>query len=125
MHELYWIDTEVSATEVSLVGHEAHQRNFCSLQQMDAKTPDVLEELKLKYGEGRITENQICLKCGKKLTAIPKASMTGTMVFCRSMPTTVCSVKNVLKKAGSPISSKTKMKDKINILHDNVLDDRG
>ena len=77
----------------ALVGHEAHQSNFHSLQQMDAKTTDVLEELKLKYGEGRITEDQICLKCGGKLTAIPKASMRGTMLFCRSMPTTVCFVK--------------------------------
>ena len=44
---------------------EAHESNFHSLQQMDAKTTDVLEELKLKYGEGQITEDQICLKCGK------------------------------------------------------------
>ena len=29
------------------------------------------------------------------------------------------------RKTGSPISGKTKMKDKINILHDNVLDNRG
>ena len=60
---------------------------------MEAKTTDVLEELKLKYGEGRITEDQICLKCGKELTAIPEASMRGIMVFCRSMPMTVCFVK--------------------------------
>ena len=46
---------------------------------MDAKTTDVLEELKLKYGEGRNTEDEICLKCGKILTAIPKASMRRTM----------------------------------------------
>ena len=39
------------------------------------------------------------------------------MVFCRSMPTTVCFV----KKNGSPTSGKTKTKDKINILRDNVL----
>ena len=25
-----------------------------------------VEELKLKYGEGRITEDEICPKCGKK-----------------------------------------------------------
>ena len=65
---------------------------------MEAKTTDVLEELKLKYGEGRITEDQIYPKCGNKLTAIPKASMRGTMIFCtppRSMPTTVCFVKIV------------------------------
>ena len=92
---------------------------------MEAKITDVLEELKLKYGEGRITEDQICLKYGKKLTAIPKTSMGGIMVFCRSMPTTVCFVKENSRKTGSPIRSKTKTKDKINILHDNVLDDRG
>ena len=62
---------------------------------MDAKTTDVLEELKLKYGDGRITEYQIFPKCGKKLTAIPKASMREAMVFCRFMPTTVCFVKIV------------------------------
>ena len=37
------------------------------------------------------------------------------MVFCRSMPRTE-------RKTGSPTSGKTKAKDKINILHDNVLD---
>ena len=48
------------------------------------------------------------------------------MVFCRSMPTTVCFVKkNRQKKTGSPTSGKTKTKDKINILRDNVLDDQG
>ena len=56
---------EADFDSIALVGHEAHQSNFHSLQQMDAKTTDVLEELKLKYGEGRITEDQICLKCGK------------------------------------------------------------
>ena len=80
---------------IALVGREAHQSNFHSLQQMDAKTTDVLEELKLKYEEGRITEDQICLKCGKNLTAIPKASMRGIIVFCASMPTTVCFVKKI------------------------------
>ena len=77
---------EADFDSIALVGHEAYQSNFHSLQQMDGKT-DVLEEIKLKYREGRITEDQICLKCGKKLTAIPKASMRGTIVFCRSMPT--------------------------------------
>ena len=46
---------------IALVGHEA-ESNFHSLQQMDVKTTDVLEELKLKYGEGRVTEDQICPK---------------------------------------------------------------
>ena len=46
------------------------------------------------------------------------------------MPTTVCFVKKKnrkkkKKKTGSPTSGKTKTKDKINILRDNVLDDRG
>ena len=34
---------------------------------MGAKITDVLEELKLKYGEGRITEDQICLKMQGKI----------------------------------------------------------
>ena len=63
----------------ALMGHDAHQSNFHSLQQMDAKTTVVVEELKLKNGDGRMTEDQICLTCGKKLIAIPKASMRGTM----------------------------------------------
>ena len=45
--------------------------------------------------------------------------MRGTMVFCRSVPTTVCFVKIVQSKTGSPISGKMKTKDKINILNDN------
>ena len=57
---------EADFDSIALVGHEAHQNNFHTLQQMGAKTTDVLEELKLKYGEGRITENQICLICGEK-----------------------------------------------------------
>ena len=56
---------EADFDSIALVGHEAQQSNFHSLQQMDANTTDELEELKLKYGEGRITEDQICLKCGK------------------------------------------------------------
>lgn len=31
-----------------------------------AKKPEVAEELKLKYGEGRVTEDEICPKRGKK-----------------------------------------------------------
>ena len=53
---------------IALPGHEA-ESHFHSLQQMDkeaAKKPEVVEELKLKYGEGRITEDVICPKCGKK-----------------------------------------------------------
>ena len=53
---------------IALLGHEA-ESHFHSLQQMDkeaAKKPEVVEELKLKYGEGRITEDEICPKCGKK-----------------------------------------------------------
>ena len=56
---------EADFDSIPLVSHEAHRSNFHSLQQMDVKITDVLEELKLKYGEGRITEDQICLKCGK------------------------------------------------------------
>ena len=109
---------EADFDSIALVGHEA-ESNFHGVQQMDAKTTDVLEELNLKYGVGRITEDQICPKCGEKLTAIPKASMRGTMVFCRSMPTTVCFVKIVLRKTGGAISGEMKTKDKINILHYN------
>ena len=49
---------------IALVGYEA-ESDFHSLQQMDAKTTDVLEELKFKYGDRRITEYQIFPKCGK------------------------------------------------------------
>ena len=83
-----------------------------AFSKMDAITTDVLEELKLKYGEGRITEDQICLKCGKKLTAIPKASMRGAMVFCRSMPTTVCFVKKFKDRLGVQSAAKRKRKTK-------------
>ena len=84
----------VDFDSIALVSHEA-ETDFHSLQQMDAKTTDILEELKLKYGQGRITEDQICKKCGKIDSYSPKASMRGAMVFCRSMPTTVCFVKIV------------------------------
>ena len=50
---------------IALLGHETESH----FQQMDkgaAKKPEVVEELKLKYGEGRITEDEICPKCGKK-----------------------------------------------------------
>ena len=56
---------EADFDNIALVGHEA-ESHFHSLQQMDAVTMDVVEELKSKYGEGRITEDQICPKCGKK-----------------------------------------------------------
>ena len=36
-----------------------------------------------------------------------------------------CKKKKKKKETGSPTSGKTKTKNKINILHDNVLDDRG
>ena len=47
-----------TALPFNLLGHEA-ESHFHSLQQMDkeaAKKPEVVEELKLKYGEGRITD---------------------------------------------------------------------
>ena len=46
---------------ISLLGYEA-ESDFHSLQQMDAKITDVPKELKLKYREERITEDQICPK---------------------------------------------------------------
>ena len=56
---------EADVDNIALVGHEA-ESHFHSLQQMDAVTIDVVEQLKLKYGEGRITEDQICPKCREK-----------------------------------------------------------
>ena len=53
---------------IALLGHEA-ESHFHSLRQMDeeaAKKPEVVQELKLKNGERRITEDEICAKCGKK-----------------------------------------------------------
>ena len=61
---------------------------------MDAKTTDVLEKLKSKYGEGRISEDQIFPKWGGgggggiDSYIIPEVSLGETMVFCRPMPTT-------------------------------------
>ena len=39
---------------IALLGHEA-ESDLHNLQQMDAKITDVNEELKLKYGQERIT----------------------------------------------------------------------
>ena len=66
----------------------------------------------MKYGEGRITEDQIWLKCGKKLRAIPKASMRGTKVFSRSMLTTVCFEKKFKERLGVQPAAKQKRKTK-------------
>ena len=64
LHKIEPSQNEADFDSIALVGHEA-ESDFHSLQQMDAKTTDVLEELKLKYGDGRITEYQIFPKCGK------------------------------------------------------------
>ena len=53
---------------IALLGHEA-ESHFHSLWQMDkeaAKKPEEVQELNFKYGERRITEDEICPKCGKK-----------------------------------------------------------
>ena len=57
---------EADFDSIALLGNEA-ESDCHSLQQMDAKTTDLLEELKLKYGDWRIThsEDQIFPKCGK------------------------------------------------------------
>ena len=44
---------------------------------MDAKTTNVLEKLKLKYGKERITEDQICLKCEKKIDSYSQGVYEG------------------------------------------------
>ena len=75
LHTIYpsnYSQEEADFDSIALVGHEA-ESDFHSLQQMDAKTTDVLEELKLKYGEGRITQGVF--------------EGDNAMVFCRSMPT--------------------------------------
>ena len=38
---------------------------------------DVVEKLKLKYGEGRITEDQICPKCRKKFDSYSQGVYEG------------------------------------------------
>ena len=56
------------STAFALLGHEA-ESHFHSFQQMDKETvkkPEVVEEFKLKYDEGRITEDEICPKFGKR-----------------------------------------------------------
>ena len=48
-----------------MIGHEA-EIHFHSLEPVDIKKPEVVEQLKLKYGVGQITEDEICPKCRKK-----------------------------------------------------------
>ena len=66
---------------------------------MDAKTKEVLEELKLKNGEGRITEDQICPKCGGENDSYSQGVYEGnSVVLCMPMPTTACFVKKLFKE---------------------------
>ena len=61
-------EVDADFDSIALLVHEAGS-HFHSLQQMDkeaAKKPEIVEELKLKYDDGRITEDEICPKCGKK-----------------------------------------------------------
>ena len=56
---------EAQATgDMALLGHEFH---YHSLEPMASQNPHlaVAEELKQKYGQGKITE-EICPKCGRK-----------------------------------------------------------
>ena len=46
-------EEEADFDSIALLGHEA-ESHFHSPQQMDTKKPDVVEELKLKYGKGGI-----------------------------------------------------------------------
>ena len=58
---------EVQATEdIALLGHEA-ELHYHSLERMASQNPQlaIAEELKQKYGHGKITE-EICPKCGRK-----------------------------------------------------------
>ena len=74
---------------IALLGHEADSP---SLQQMDketAKKPEVVKELKFKYGEGRIIEDEICPKCGKRLQCYFHGVIDGENGRLQLMPTTV------------------------------------
>ena len=58
---------EAQATgDMALLGHEA-QLHYHSLEPMTSQNPQlaIAEELKQKYGQGKITE-AICPKCGRK-----------------------------------------------------------
>ena len=56
---------EANFQSIALIGHEA-EIHFHSLQPVDIKKPEVAEQLKLKYGVGKITHDEICPKCSKK-----------------------------------------------------------
>ena len=58
---------EAQATgDMALLGHEA-ELHYRSLEPMTSQNPQLViaEELKQKYGQGKITE-AICPKCGRK-----------------------------------------------------------
>ena len=58
---------EVQATgDIALLGHEA-ELHYHSLERIASQNPQqvIAEELKQKYGHGKITE-EICPKCGRK-----------------------------------------------------------
>ena len=76
---------------IASLGHEA-ESHFHNLQQMDkeaAKKPEVVKELKLKYGEGRITKMKYVQNAGRNFSVIPMVYSRARMAFCRSMPKTV------------------------------------
>ena len=61
-------EEDANFDSIALLGHEA-ESHFHSLQQIDkeaAKKPEVVEELKLKYGKGRIFKDELCPKCREK-----------------------------------------------------------
>ena len=60
---------EAHFDSIAFLGYDA-ESHFHSLQPMDAKKPDVAEELNLKHSKGGITEDEICPKCGKKISQL-------------------------------------------------------
>ena len=57
---------EQATGDIALLGHEA-ELHYHSLERMASQNPQqvIAEELKQKYGHGKITE-EICPKCGRK-----------------------------------------------------------
>ena len=66
------VEEDADFDSIALLGHEA-ESHFHSLQRMGreaVKKPGVNEELKLKYGEGRITVDEIAQNAGKKISEL-------------------------------------------------------
>ncbi len=67
---------EADFDSIALLGHEA-ESHFHSLQPMEDQSQDAVEVMKLKYGEGRITVDEICPKCGKKFVCYSSGVFEG------------------------------------------------